>query len=677
MAKDSLGELIVSITTNVTELNKGLKDAKANVEKTSGEIIKTTEKVSKGLLAMGAVITGAFALMVKSSVDYSDQIFEVSQKTGIAVETLSKLKFVAEQTESSFEALATGFKFLNKNISEAVDGNKELQQAFLKVGITLQDDVTGEIITADKAFLKIADRFKSLNNDAQKTSLAMEIFGRSGSDLIPVLNLGSEGIQKLSDEAKRLGLVLSTDNAVAIDEFSDNMTAMKASLGGLWLQISTLIIPALNNFVTKIKDTIAQVRQWSEKNPQLSRTIAELVLGIGVLAAALGSLGLVIANVWKGLNTLFVILTTLNPAARVLAVAIASWTFGSFLAEIPLVKEGLSGPEGIFTKIFEFIDSPKIAKLKELATWFASLGLGVLGIKVKEPIIPAKPKQPVEPGTDENPIDLGRIDVFNTDPQPIYDLQLAWEGLDKFYNEMKQGMVMADTNQETESMMIFRQGMEERMQLIQTYNQLWMQAHQGMAAFANQFILTLNQGMSSALSSIIRGAMTAKEAFAQLRDQIIKMIVDFIAERAVAWTITQVLHSVIQGVQTSMAAATALAWAPAAAMVSLATFGANSAAAMAGMGTAVGFANALAAIPGAAEGANIISGGSVLIGERGPEILNLPAGAQVLPLNRSEGANGTSPINIFISDVKISSEIDIDDLAEQLGTNIQKKMRSR
>ncbi|MBI4708250.1 MAG: phage tail tape measure protein [Candidatus Omnitrophica bacterium] len=317
----SLGELVVSVTTNLTNLNAGLKKAEESVRNTTGKITDYTNKIGVAMTAAGAVITGAFALMIKSTTDYADQIYDVSQRTGLAVEALSELKYVAEQTESSFEAVANGIKFLSKNIYEATNGNKQANDTFRTLGISLRDEVTGSVLTADQAFLKIADRFKDLKDNTAKTALSMELFGRQGSALIPVLNLGSEGIQRLSQEAKKLGLVLTTENAKAIDEFSDKSKSLQGALSGLWLNISLLVIPALEKLIKFATDVAIKLREWSEKHPVLSKFLAETTLAIGALFVVLGPLILIFNQVFIAVTNIAVFLPILIAGVKALAAA--------------------------------------------------------------------------------------------------------------------------------------------------------------------------------------------------------------------------------------------------------------------------------------------------------------------------------------------------------------------
>jgi len=81
-------------------------------------------------------------------------------------------------------------------------------------------------------------------------------------------------------------------------------------------------------------------------------------------------------------------------------------------------------------------------------------------------------------------------------------------------------------------------------------------------------------------------------------------------------------------------------------------------------------------IAGLAEGGTLTTSGSVLVGERGAEILNLPRGASVVPLDRAtSGGSGETIINIELNNVRMSSQDDIRELAGQISEFINEERR--
>lgn len=194
-------------------------------------------------------------------------------------------------------------------------------------------------------------------------------------------------------------------------------------------------------------------------------------------------------------------------------------------------------------------------------------------------------------------------------------------------------------------------------------------AHESLWSVASKARDSFTSGLSAALMNLMKGTGTLKEAFVDLGWQMVKILMDWVVQTTINFAIAKAMQAAHLAATIPIATATASAWAPAAAMVSLATFGANAAAAVAGMTTTVATAQTLAllsAIPGLAEGGSITSGGSVLVGEQGPELLNLPKGASVIPLGRS---SQNTVINIVVNINNPTGKID-DELMARMKSEI-------
>lgn len=167
------------------------------------------------------VATFVSAAAIKSAINAGDALNDLNIKTGVAVETLSKLKVVAEQNDSSLEGLAVSFKFLMDNQAEAVQGSKKAIQSFEQIGITV-----GQLkkLSTEELFLLLAERVGELGEESARTKVLTDTLGKSGYNLGVMMAQGSAGIKKAMDEAERFGLVLSKEDAMKMDEFNDKWT---------------------------------------------------------------------------------------------------------------------------------------------------------------------------------------------------------------------------------------------------------------------------------------------------------------------------------------------------------------------------------------------------------------------------------------------------------------------
>lgn len=172
-----------------------------------------------------AIGVGSFAVLMKGAIDAADELNKLSQKTGVAVADLSALKYAADLSGVSSESLGKGLKSLNENLVKAHDATSKQAQLFRALGV----DVTQG---PSKAIDQLAGAFASLQDGEVKTTLATQLFGKAGMDMIPMLNQGAEGLRKMKEEAQRLGLVMTDETAKAAEQFNDNMRAVKAAAEG-------------------------------------------------------------------------------------------------------------------------------------------------------------------------------------------------------------------------------------------------------------------------------------------------------------------------------------------------------------------------------------------------------------------------------------------------------------
>lgn len=210
------------------------------------------------LAGLGATLgVGMFAALIKSGVDAADQMDETSQRVGVAVESLSALKYAGEMSGVQFDALSGGLKKLTVNMNEfAVSGNGEAADALRELGISVTD-ASGALRSSDAVFEDIAEQFAGMDDGARKTALAVSIFGRSGNDLIPMLNEGSEGLRSMREEAESLGLVMSADMARAAAELNDDLDRLRLAGQGVGIQMAAQLVPTLGELAQAMTETTA------------------------------------------------------------------------------------------------------------------------------------------------------------------------------------------------------------------------------------------------------------------------------------------------------------------------------------------------------------------------------------------------------------------------------------
>lgn len=222
----------------------GLKTFAGEVDGLSAGLTKTS-----GLLTgLGAASLLAFgAKVIKDTADFADEMSKAAQRVGTTTEALSGLRYAADLSDVSFEQLQTGMAKLAKTQQDFTQGSANAVRAFQDINVDPRN-----FTDTSKLLGAIAEQFARMPDGARKTAIAMELFGKSGVQLIPLLNGGSKALAEAADEAERFGLVVSTDLGEASQRFNDNLTRMGKSIKGLEVQLTGPIVTALANYTTAV-----------------------------------------------------------------------------------------------------------------------------------------------------------------------------------------------------------------------------------------------------------------------------------------------------------------------------------------------------------------------------------------------------------------------------------------
>lgn len=263
--------------------------------------------------------------------------------------------------------------------------------------------------------------------------------------------------------------------------------------------------------------------------------------------------------------------------------------------------------------------------------------------------------------------------------QEYFDIVMSLSQQQIFQNEIIAGQIAGFAQLYAEvsnvGLMAFQAEMQGRTDLLNTYKGLYIQGHADMFAAADMMATQFHTNMSTALSSIILGEKKASDAMGDFGKAMVKAIVDYMVQQAVAWAVSEAMKGVIFATTSTMAIGLANMWAPAAALASLATAGGNAVPAMTGMATTTAAAYALAMPKAMAHGGEgVVTRPTLfLAGEAGPERFRFT------PLSGMSGArnnydNSSSVRQIFI-DIKVDrptvrSEMDIDGLVREISRQL-------
>lgn len=302
MASAIIGALRVTLGMDSAAFEKGLRG-------TQSKLASFGKFAAKGMMVVGAAAAAAAAGVTKSvstTIDAADEMSKAAQKIGIPIDELSRLKYAADLSGVAFGGLQNAVKRMSANMSDAAQGTGEAKDAFeaLKISVTNQD---GTLKSASAVMAEMAAKFALMPDGAQKTALAMDIMGKSGADMIPMLNGGTDALNKLLSEAETFGQVFTQQMGTSAEAFNDNLSRIRGAGAALSAQITQKILPTLERlsewFVTLAKDgdKVTAMANGIESAFQfVAREVAQLSILIGRLRAEFAGLSEAFSRLGNG-----------------------------------------------------------------------------------------------------------------------------------------------------------------------------------------------------------------------------------------------------------------------------------------------------------------------------------------------------------------------------------------
>ncbi len=328
------GQAFVEIFADDSRLVRGLKAASKRLAAWGRSVTAAGRRMlSVGMGAAGGLFgaSGVFASM-------GDTLAKASQRTGIGVERLSELAYAAEQSGADLATLEAGVRRMQKAIAEAAGGSESAQEALANLGLSVQQ-LAG--LSPDQQFMLIADRLSRIADPTLRAAVAMELFGRSGTQLLPMIADGAAGMEALSRRARELGLVMSTEDAQAAVVFGDLVSDLWKTVKMGVFVIGAALAPILSDLAERVMGVIKSVSDWIKQNKDVVVTVFKVAAAVVAGGAALIALGGILSALGFAFGTLAGIVAGVGTALGVIGTIL-----GAILSPVGLVITALASLGG-------------------------------------------------------------------------------------------------------------------------------------------------------------------------------------------------------------------------------------------------------------------------------------------------------------------------------------------
>ncbi len=217
-------------------------------------VSKAIFNMKTGLAAVAGV--AGLGLLVRNSLVSIDKIGKLSRQIFISTEQLSAFRLAANLGGTSLEAFAKGARTMAVGINDwLVKGTGIAQDAFIQLGIT-QDDLRATNGDLMLQFELVADALRNMKDGTDKTAAAYKLFGGRNIELLTAIERGKQGIKEVAEEARRFGLILTTEMVTAVEDANDSMTKTKSLFTGVSNHFTVALAPAIEKVSDVLRDKL-------------------------------------------------------------------------------------------------------------------------------------------------------------------------------------------------------------------------------------------------------------------------------------------------------------------------------------------------------------------------------------------------------------------------------------
>lgn len=300
----NLFNLVASLKLDNSDYKKKLNESESQAKDFSKTAQTTGMKSSKSFASLTsavavatAAIAAAAATMAKlalQTIDYGGDIDDNSQKLNMSAEMYQKWSYLLKLAGTDITTMTTGMRTFTGILESASNGQADALLTLQKLGLGYEDFAN---LSVEDAFKLVVEQLQKMEEGTAKTQLAQELFGRSGQELLPLLNMEAGSIDELFKKFENLGLIMSDDAVAASASLGDAIDLLKFQFEALGRDVGTALYPLIETiieFINKLKE-----------NPiftSIAESVSKLIEELSFLEPVFEVLGVLIELIFVNLG---------------------------------------------------------------------------------------------------------------------------------------------------------------------------------------------------------------------------------------------------------------------------------------------------------------------------------------------------------------------------------------
>lgn len=261
-----LGDTVDTLADKLgIKLPKGAKDALNGMEGLSDGTVATMAAAAAAIAAVVKVVQelGQMTLDVAAQVD---EYLTQSAITGVPTEMLQAWDYAANLIDVSAETITGSMTKITRAMGDAAGGSTEAQEKFAALGVSIVDETTGNLRSAEEVFYDVIDALGQVENQTQRDAIAMDLMGKSAQDLNPLINQGSKALRDYAEEAEAVGYVLDEEQTRKLGEVDDAYQKLQLTIEANRKQLAADFAPAAKAAMELFTDVVKKAGEMLERS---------------------------------------------------------------------------------------------------------------------------------------------------------------------------------------------------------------------------------------------------------------------------------------------------------------------------------------------------------------------------------------------------------------------------
>lgn len=321
------------------KLNGELKDVSAQSSKL-GQLGSAFQEVGGKITAAGKALApfsvaataalGAMVGVAGKAAASADDLVTLSKQTGISTDQLQLYAAAADLVDVSVEDMAKSQQKLKKSMFTASEGGATAEY-FERLGVSVTD-ANGNLRDSNDVFMETIAALGNMENETERDALAMEIFGKSASNLNPLIEDAGKTYSEVSQMLSEHGLSpLSEEELQKANEFQDSLDTIKLILQQLIMNVGAKVAGVLQPILDQLVDKVTAFAEWlSGVDPQIIAIVLGITAAVAALAPVLMAIGTAISAVGAAMsflaaNPVVLIIAAIAALIAVIVLLVKNW----------------------------------------------------------------------------------------------------------------------------------------------------------------------------------------------------------------------------------------------------------------------------------------------------------------------------------------------------------------